>query len=64
LPAGASRTDESDGRAHSGSPGIRGKLPRQTNDGHTGTKSKTASAGNPQILAHFTRPRKAEGQDN
>jgi hypothetical protein len=36
----------------------------KTNDGHTGTKSRAASAGNPQILAHFTRPRKAEGQDN
>ena len=64
LPAGASRTDESDGRARSGSPGIRGKHPRQTNNGRTGTKSKAASAGNPQILAHFIRPRKAEGQDN
>jgi hypothetical protein len=64
LPAGASRTDESDGRAHSGSPGIRGKLRRQTRHGRTGTKGEAASAGNAQILAHFTRPRKAEGQDN
>jgi transposase len=30
----------------------------------TGTKSRTASAGNHQILAHFNHPRKAEGQDN
>jgi hypothetical protein len=43
---GASRTGESDGRAPSGSPEIRGKLPRQTKHGRTGTKNKAASAGN------------------
>jgi hypothetical protein len=30
----------------------------------TGHQSESAPAGNPQIVAHFTRPRKAEGQDN
>jgi hypothetical protein len=33
-------------------------------NGHTGTKIKAASAGNHEIVAHFNRPRKAEGQQN
>ena len=27
-------------------------------------RSEAASAGNPRIVTHFIRPRKAEGQDN
>ena len=36
-PAGASETDESDGRALRQQSGVPGRLPRQTNDGLTGT---------------------------
>jgi hypothetical protein len=54
----------SDDRARSGSPEFRGTHPRQTNDACTGTNDGAASAGNPQILAHLTHPRKSDGQDD
>jgi len=63
-PGGAFETDESDGRARSNSPGSRGRPPRQTSDGRTGTKTKTASTGDPRIITHFIRPRMSEGQEN
>jgi len=41
------------------SPGIRGRLPRQTSHGLTGTIENAASADDPSIIAHFHRPRVA-----
>jgi hypothetical protein len=49
-PGGAFETDESDGRAHSNSPGSRRRPLHQTNHGRTGTKDYRASTGDPQII--------------
>jgi hypothetical protein len=42
----------------------RGRLLRQTVNGHTGTRNYAASTGDPSILAHFTDPRTPEGHPN
>src|SRR5262249_21280888 len=54
-PPRPSRTDESEERAHGGSPGIRVEAPRQTTHGLTSTTADTTSATDPKILRHFTR---------
>jgi hypothetical protein len=64
-PVGTSETDESDERARSNNPVCRGRLPRQTRHGHTGTKENAASTGDARILHHFTHPRMpARGHGN
>ena len=42
----------------------RGRTLRQTKHGHTGTKEKTTSTGDAEILPYFTHPRTAEGPGN
>jgi hypothetical protein len=64
VAAGTSRTDESEERAHGGSPGIRGEAPRQTTHGLTSTTADTTSATDPKILRHFTRRGRALAQKN
>jgi hypothetical protein len=39
----------------------RGRLLRQTVNGHTGTRNCAASTGDPSILADFNDPRTPEG---
>ena len=55
-PAGASDTDDSDGRAHGGSPVSRGRHPRQTNHGLTSTKGKRGVSGQPPNDHSFHPP--------
>src|SRR6202022_54214 len=67
-PAGASGTDESDGRAHGNSPVSRGRLPHQTKHGLTGTKKKHGVSGQQPDDRSFhppayARPRQAQQTD-